>query len=117
MLEAMHDCSHGEKTMKRAKSIKLAGAKATLDHVTGSTGRDGAFDFASKTEFMSRVSAQPRPTASRLDIAAFKKNAEQCARQAARATEAGIRSSYEKLARSWRQLAQHAEALTSTRER
>jgi len=103
--------------MKRAKSIKPAGAKATLDHVTGSTGRDGAFDFASRTELMSQVSDRPRPTASRPDIAAFKKNAEQCARQAARATESGIRSSYEKLARYWRELAQHAEALMSTRDR
>src|SRR4051795_12445096 len=84
--------------MKQAKSTRRAGSKATLDHVSGSTGRDGAFDFASRTELMNQVSDQPQPTAGRPDIAAFKKNAEQCARQAARATEAGIRSSS---MRSW----------------
>jgi hypothetical protein len=97
--------------MKRAKPTKRTSAKATLDHVTGSTGRDGAFDFASRTELLSKLSEAPKRSGAKPDVAAFKRNAEQCARQASRATEPGVRSSYEKLARSWRELAQHAESL------
>jgi hypothetical protein len=97
--------------MQRAKRTKRADAKATLDHVTGSTGRDGAFDFASRTELLSKLSDGPPRGGAKPNVDAFKKNAEQCARQASRATEAGVRSSYEKLARSWRELAQHAEEL------
>ena len=97
--------------MKRAKPAKRKSTKATLDHATGSTGRDGAFDFASRTEVLSRISGQPARGGASGKVAEFKKNAEQCIRQAARAKEAGVRSSYEKLARSWHELAQHAEDL------
>jgi hypothetical protein len=100
-----------EEPMKRAKQPKRNGSKATLDHATGSTGRDGAFDFASRTELLNKLSAPPKPRRAGSKVAEFKKQAEQCARQAARAKEAGVRSSYEKLARSWRELAQHAEEL------
>src|SRR3981081_3193356 len=48
-----------EEKMQRAKRTKRADAKATLDHVTGSTGRDGAFDFASRTELLSKLSDGP----------------------------------------------------------
>jgi hypothetical protein len=97
--------------MKPAKQTKRPSSKATLDHVTGSTGRDGAFDFASRTEVLSRMSARPARSGASPKVDEFKKKAEQCARQAARATEAGVRSSYEKLAKGWRELAQHAEEL------
>jgi hypothetical protein len=97
--------------MKRAKQAKRKSTRATLDHATGSTGRDGAFDFASRTELLTRTTERPARDDGNAKVGEYKKQAEQCARQAARATEAGIRSSYEKLARSWRELAQHAEDL------
>jgi hypothetical protein len=106
-----------EEKVKRAKQAKRAGSKATLDHVTGSTGRDGAFDFASKTEFLSQMSDRAEQGSASPKVAEFNKIAEQCSRQAARATEAGVRSSYEKLARSWRELASHAEKLLTKRDR
>jgi hypothetical protein len=102
-----------EEKMRRAKQTKQIGAKATLDHVTGSTGRDGAFDFASRTELLGKLGDKPKRGDTTPDVDTFKKNAEQCARRASRATEAGVRASYEKLARSWRELAQHAEELMS----
>jgi hypothetical protein len=101
-----------EETMKRAKQARRD-SKATLDHVTGSTGRDGAFDFASRTELLSQMSDPPKQGGANAKVGEYKKQAEQCDRQAARAKEAGVRSSYEKLARSWRELAQHAEDLMS----
>jgi hypothetical protein len=106
-----------EERMKRAKPAKRASSKATLDHVTGSTGRDGAFDFASRTEVLSWMGDQPERGGANAKVDEFKKKAEQCARQAARATEAGVRSSYQKLARSWRELAQHTEELMTKRGR
>jgi hypothetical protein len=83
-----------------------------MDHVTGSTGRDGAYDFASKTEILDRISLA-RQSGAGLKIDEFEKKAEHCARQAAHATDAGMRSSYEELAQSWRELADYAEKLGS----
>src|SRR4051795_5746010 len=97
--------------MKRAKSIKPAGSKATLDHVTGSTGRDGAFDFASKTEILDRMGGQTTGGGASRKVDEFNKKARLCAELAASATEAGVRLSYEELARSWRELADEADRL------
>jgi hypothetical protein len=95
-----------------AKRAKRSSSKATLDHVTGSTGRDGAYDFVSKTEILERISPATQSGASP-KVDEFKRKAEQYARQAAHTADAAMRSSYEELARSWRELADHAETLVS----
>jgi hypothetical protein len=95
-----------------AKQPKRSSSKATLDHVIGSTGRDGAYDFVSKTEILDRISPGTQCGASP-KVDEFKRKADECARQAAHTADAGMRSSYEELARSWRELADHAETLVS----
>ena len=99
------------------KRTKRTALKATLEHVTGSTGRDGAFDFASKTEILDRMSGQKTVRAANRRGADFKKKAELCAELAASATEAGVRLSYEELARAWAELADETEKLTTRRKR
>jgi hypothetical protein len=83
--------------MKRAKQAKRASAKATLRSRHRQNWTRRGLRFCEQNGF--------------LELDQRTAEAGQCARQAARATETGIRSSYEKLARSWRELAQHAEEL------
>jgi len=106
-----------EENVARAKQSKRPSSKATLDHVIGSTGRDGAFDFASKTEILDRMSGPMAGAGTSRKVDEFKKKAKLCGELAAGATEASIRLSYEELARSWRELADEAEKLTSKRIR
>jgi hypothetical protein len=104
-----------EENVAPAKQPKRPVTKATLDHVTGSTGRDGAFDFASKAEILNRMSGQTIGGETSPKADAFRKKAKQCARRAATAAAADVRSSYEELARSWRELADETESLSTKR--
>jgi hypothetical protein len=104
-----------EENVAPAKQRKRPGTRATLDHATGSTGRDGAFDFASKAEILDRMSGQTIGGDISPKVNAFRKKAEKCARRAATATAADVRSSYEELARSWRELADETDSLSTKR--
>jgi hypothetical protein len=106
-----------EEKVAPAKQPKRSSSRATLDHVTGSTGRDGAFDFASKTEILDRMSGQVTGGGARRKVDEFNKKAQLCAELAASAPEAGVRLSYEELARSWRELADEADRLAAGSKR
>jgi len=60
--------------MAPAKRLKRTGSKATIDHVSGSTGRDGAFDFASKAETLERMTGQTMTGGANRKAEGFKQN-------------------------------------------
>ena len=101
--------------MAPAKRLKRSGSKATIDHVSGSTGRDGAFDFASKAEILERMTGPTMTGGPNRKAEGFKQKSELCAQLAASATEAGVRLSYEELSHRWRELADEAEKLEAAR--